>query len=59
MCVDYQTLNQIIVKYKYHIPLIDELLDELFGDVMFFKLNLHLGYQQIRVFPGDILKNAF
>jgi hypothetical protein len=59
MCPYYRQLNTMTMKYKFHIPRIDELLDEFHGYILFTKLDLCLGYHQIRIKQEDIPKITF
>jgi hypothetical protein len=59
MCVDYRSLNEVAIKNKYPLPCIDILFDQLSGARYFSKIDLRLGYHQIKIHKEDILKMAF
>ena len=44
MCLDFRALKKLMVKDKFPISVVEDLLDELNGAQFFTKLDLHLGY---------------
>ena len=59
LCVDYQKLNQMIVKNRYSLPPIDDLFDQLGGFCYFSKIDLRSGYHQLKIKEQDIPKTTF
>ncbi|XP_060959292.1 uncharacterized mitochondrial protein AtMg00860-like [Cannabis sativa] len=59
MCIDYRELKNLPVKNKYPFPRIDDLFDHLQGKTIFSKMDLWLGYHQLRIREEDIPKTAF
>lgn len=58
-CIGYRHLNEIIVKHKHPMPVVDELLDELAGSKWFTKLDFRSGYYQICMAAVEEYKMAF
>nr|GEZ40778.1 reverse transcriptase domain-containing protein [Tanacetum cinerariifolium] len=59
MCIDYRELNKLTIKNRYSLPRIDDLFEQLQGACCFSKIDLRLGYHQLRVREEDIPKTAF
>jgi hypothetical protein len=49
LCMDYHALNEVTIKNKYPLPRIDDLFDQLRGACVFSKIDLRLGYHQLKI----------
>jgi hypothetical protein len=59
MCVDYLSLNDVTIKNEYPLPRIEDLFDQMKGVSVFLKIDLRLGYHQLKIRELDIPKTAF
>jgi hypothetical protein len=59
MCVDYRSLNDVTMKYKYPLSHVEDLFDQMRGARVLSKIDVRSGYHQMRIRPSDIPKTAF
>lgn len=58
-CIDYRALNNVTRKDVFPLPLVEECIDTLSGNMWFSKLDATWGYWQIKVKDEDRCKTAF
>ena len=51
LCVDMRQANQAIMRRRYPIPMVDEVLHTMNGSKVFSKLDLKWGYHQLELSP--------
>ena len=59
LCIDYRELNKLTIKNKYPLLRIEDLFDQLQGLLVFSKINLRLGYHQLKIRKENIPKIDF
>ena len=59
LCIDYRELNKVTIRNQYPLPRIDDLFNQLQGARVFSKIDLRLGYHQLKIRSEDVPKTAF
>ena len=58
-CVDYREINKATEKDSFPLPLVEDCIDTLAGNVYFSKLDANSAYGQVRIKKEDQKKTAF
>ena len=58
-CIDYRALNAVTKKDLFPMPLVEQCIDALEGNVWFTKLDANSAYWQVKVNDADKCKTAF
>ena len=58
-CVDYRQVNQVTVKDRYPLPLIQDIFDQLGGATVFSTMDMRSGFWQLPMHEQSIEKTAF
>eukprot|EP00042_Codosiga_hollandica_P056592 m.818803 g.818803 ORF g.818803 m.818803 type:complete len:87 (+) comp59388_c0_seq126:3602-3862(+) len=58
MCVDYRKLNAVTVSDSYPVPRIDDILDSLYGAMIFSSLDSASADHQVPVLEADVEQTA-
>lgn len=59
MCVDYKSLNKIMVRSSFPLPLIDDCLERMEGKRYFTILDLKNGFHQVKMAEDSVQYTAF
>ena len=59
MCIEFQAINKIMIKYRFQFLWMDDIMDYLRGAEYSTKIDLKSGYHQICIKEGDEWKTDF
>lgn len=52
MCIDSKAMNNITIKYRFPMPRLEDMDDELHGATIFSEIDLRRGYHKMRIRKG-------
>jgi hypothetical protein len=59
LCVDFRAVNDITVKDRFPLPRVDDILDCVGNATIFSKIDLQMGYHQVRMAEESVEVTAF